>query len=254
MYIDFHCHLADEQYREQEIQEIIDTCQKENIIICSMSTDLNDFKKNLEYTKYNNVLIGFGIHPYEAHKINKNYEKIEETLKKYKDKISFLGEVGLDFYKMEETKKEQIEIFEYFVNLSCEYDLPLSIHTRGAEREVSEILTKYQKQKKIKAIFHCFTSTDKIIVNTILENDWYFEFGGVITFKKSNELRNILKYIYEAKGKILCETDSPYITPEPYRGQKNYPYYVKIVYDFIANFLNDRSFIKQLPIEIYERY
>lgn len=252
-FFDFHCHLADKEYNNQEINEIIQICQQQNIIIFSMSTDFEDYKINLQFTDFPNVFIGFGIHPYEAHKIilQKDWqEKIEEIFKNKPQKLVFIGEVGLDFYKTPETKNQQIEILEYFVYLAIKYNLPLSLHTRNAESEVCQILLKYQTQKPLKAVFHCFTSTDKKIVNTILENNWFFGFGGVITFKKSNQLREILKYIYESKGNIICETDSPYISPEPHRGKKNFPYNVKIVYSYIQNFLKFQDFINQLPVEL----
>ncbi|MCS7243936.1 MAG: TatD family hydrolase [Candidatus Calescibacterium sp.] len=251
LYFDFHCHLADEQYTTEDLSQILSICQQENITICSMSTNFEDFKLNLEYSNHPNVLIGFGIHPYEAHKIKQmpNWEeKIQKTIEQYKNLIKFIGEVGLDFYKMKHTYQQQIEVFEYFTYLSSEYNLPLSIHTRSAEKEVCNILIKYQKKKKLKAIFHCYTSTEKDIAKTILENEWYFGFGGVITFKKSTELREILKYIYDNKGNILCETDSPYITPEPYRGKKNYPYFVKIIYENVEKILKTKDFIFSYPI------
>lgn len=249
--IDTHCHIADEQYKQQEVIDIIKKCQQENIIICSMSTNFEDFQQNLEYSKHDNVFIGFGIHPYEAHKIinTPNWQDIAiQTLKSKNPKIKFIGEVGLDFYKIQETKKEQIEVFEFFVNLAKDYMLPLSIHTRNAEEETISILLKYQKNKPIKAIFHCFTSTQTNIVNKILENEWYFGFGGIITFKKSENLRNTIKYIVRNNGKILLETDSPYITPEPHRGKKNYPYYLKIIYQYLQDFLKQND----LEIKINE--
>lgn len=252
-FLDFHCHLADEQYSHQEILNTIDICHKENVTIFSMSTNLEDYQINLKFSNFPNVFIGFGIHPYEAHKIikEKNWqEKIEEIFKNKHYKLVFIGEVGLDFYRTLETAKEQMEVLEYFIHLASKYELPLSLHTRNAERETCQILKKYQNQKPLKAVFHCFTSTDKKIVNTIIENNWYFGFGGVITFKKSHQLREILKYIHQNKGNIICETDSPYISPEPYRGKKNFPYNVKIIYNYIKNFLNTENFINNLPVEI----
>lgn len=252
-FLDFHCHVADKQYSSQEILNIIDICYKENVTIFSMSTNLEDYQINLKFSNFPNVFIGFGIHPYEAHKIikEKNWqEKIEEILKNKHSKLVFIGEIGLDFYRIPETSKEQMELLEYFVYLSSKYELPLSLHTRNAEKEICEILLKHQRKKPIKAVFHCFTSTDKKIVNTIIENNWYFGFGGVITFKKSHQLREILKYIYQNKGNIICETDSPYISPEPYRGKKNFPYNVKIIYNYIKNLLNTDNFINNLPVEI----
>ncbi|MFN3478022.1 MAG: TatD family hydrolase [bacterium] len=148
-FIDFHCHLADEQYSYQEALNIVETCQKEKVILFSMSTDLNDYQTNLKFSNSSNVFIGFGIHPYEAHKIieQKNWqEKIEEILKNKHPKLLFIGEVGLDFYKIPETAKEQTEVFEYFVYLATKYELPLSLHTRNAEEKICQILLKYQQQ------------------------------------------------------------------------------------------------------------
>jgi len=235
---DTHCHLS--EYDDKELENIIEVCQRENIYICSMSVDLEDYRRNLEYSRYRNVYIGFGVHPYEAHKIvkDKNWiDNIRVQLKSVNDKTVFLGEVGLDFYRMSETKDAQIEVFEYFVNLAFETGLPLSIHSRGAENEVCRILLKYQKNKSIKAVFHCFNSTDVSLARIILDNNWVFGIGGIITFKKSEELRRLIRFVYDSRGTIFCETDSPYLTPEPHRGKKNYPYYVKIIYDYLTSFL-----------------
>jgi len=247
---DTHCHLS--EYDDEELKDIIDKCKKDNIYVCSMSVDLEDYKKNLVYSENSNVYLGFGVHPYEAHKVlqDKNWmDSIEKCFKDKNEKTVFIGEVGLDFYRMEETKAQQVEVFEYFVNLASETGLPLSIHSRGAENEVCNILLKYQKNNPIKAIFHCFNSTDYNLIKTIIDNNWVFGIGGIITFKKSEDLRKVLKFIYESKGLIFCETDSPYLTPEPYRGRKNYPYYVKLVYQYLENLLK-----KRLEINIFDYF
>ncbi len=250
--IDLHCHLADEQYTVNEILDIIFNCQKENIILFSMSTNFDDYQINLNYSNYPNVFIGFGIHPYEAHKIIKNnfwQEEIEKIFQTPNPKLKFIGEVGLDLYRIPETQNQQIEVFEFFVYLATKYKLPLSIHSRKAEKEAYYILNKYQKQTPLSAVFHSFTCIDKELINKIIENNWYFGFNGIITFKKSHELQEVIKYIYQAKGNITCETDSPYISPEPYRGKKNYPQNIKIIYEKIKSILNTDKFINQLPIE-----
>ncbi|MGB9638033.1 MAG: TatD family hydrolase [bacterium] len=240
--LDTHCHLTDKVYTQTDIEYIFRKLREDNIFCISMATDLSELDRLCELSDNNNVYFGFGIHPYDAYKyypISKYQDEILNKFNKYKinNKLIFIGEVGIDLYRQEqkETKKEQLEVFEYFVYLACEYDFPLSIHSRAAEKEVIDILSKYESKKHIKAVFHCYTSEDKNILNKILENNWYIGIGGIITFsnKKNNYLREIVANIN--LNNVLIETDSPYLSPEPYRNQTNYPFYVKIVYQFISN-------------------
>lgn len=242
IFFDTHCHLTDKAYTLKDIQFIFKELMENNIFCISMATDLNELNKLGELSSNNNVYFGFGIHPYDAYRyypISKYQDEILKKFNEYKtnNKLVFIGEVGIDLYRQEqkETKREQLEVFEYFVYLAYEYDFPLSIHSRFAEREVIDVLGKYESKKHIKAVFHCYTSEDKDILNKILENNWYIGLGGAVTFsnKRNNYLRKIVANI--DLNNVLIETDSPYLAPEPYRNQKNYPFYVKIVYQFLSN-------------------
>jgi TatD DNase family protein len=240
MFFDSHCHLTDPKYNDKDLELILKKIQEDNIFCISMATDLNEIEKLEILSSNKNVYFGFGIHPYEAHKyypISKYQDLLKNSFLKYKQnqKLIFIGEVGIDLYNQIETKNQQIEVFEYFVYLASEYNFPLSIHTRSAENEVINILKKYELKKHIKAVFHCFVSDSKDILKEILKNNWYIGVGGVITFKnkKNDYLREILLNIDLTN--VLLETDSPYLTPEPYRGKINYPFHVKIIYEYISN-------------------
>ncbi len=242
IFFDTHCHLTDKIYSGKDINFILEKLKEDNVFCISMATDLNELKNLQELSKNKNVYFGFGIHPYDAYKYYpiSNYENtILKTFEEYRsnNKLVFLGEVGIDLYRDEqkETEKQQTEVFEYFVYLAYRYDLPLSIHSRFAEKKIIDILKKYESQKHIKAVFHCFTSEDKEILKEIIDNNWYIGLGGIITFdnKKNNYLKDIVLNINLSN--ILLETDSPYLTPHPYRGKTNYPFYVKLIYEFVSD-------------------
>jgi len=240
MLFDTHCHLTDNRYNYNDLELILKKMEEGNIFCISMATDLNELEKLEKLSNSNNVYFGFGVHPYEAHKyfpISKYQDLIKDIFFKYKQnkKLIFIGEVGIDLYNQIETKKQQIEVFEYFVYLASEYNFPLSIHTRSAEDEVISILKRYELKRHINAVFHCFVSDNKNVLKEILNNNWYIGVGGVITFKnkKNDYLREILLNI--DLNNVLLETDSPYLTPEPYRGKTNYPFYVEIIYEYVSN-------------------
>lgn len=239
---DTHCHLTDKTYTQKDIEFIINKLREDNIFCISMATDLEELPELIDISKNNNVYFGFGIHPYEAYKyypISKYENIILKAFEQHKNnnKLIFLGEVGIDLYRDEqkETKNQQIEVFEYFVYLAYKYDLPLSIHSRSAEQDVINILKKYESKKHIKAVFHCFTSSNKEILKEIIDNNWYIGLGGIITYnnKKNDYLKEIVLNV--DLNNILLETDSPYLAPQPYRGKTNYPFYVKLIYEFVFN-------------------
>ena len=130
------------------------------------------------------------------------------------------GETGLDFYYNHSDKNQQIKLFEEHIEASIESNLPLIVHSRDAEDLTYEILAKYSKKNDLKILMHCFTGT-KEFAQKLLKLNAYFSASGIITFKKTNELKETFKSI--PLNKILIETDSPYLSPEPLRGKSNEP-------------------------------
>lgn len=176
----------------------------------------------------------FGISPNDVEN-NIDYEEIKNLAKK--QKVVAIGEIGLDYYWNKENKELQKQVFIKQIEIANELNLPIVIHTREAVMDTIQIL----KENKVnqKGIFHCCPLNIELIKEA-LKLDFYISFSGNITFKNS---KNATICVQEVPlNKILIETDSPYMTPEPFRGQRNTPSNVKYVAQKIAE-------IKEMPVE-----
>ena len=150
-------------------------------------------------------------------------------------KIVAVGEIGLDFHYNKSPKEKQIEAFEDQLKIACEYDYPVVIHSRDAEQETIKILEKFAPQLKKKGVIHSFTSSLEL-AEKALELGFYLGFNGIITFKNADNVREALKIT--PVEKLLLETDSPFLTPIPYRGKENAPYYLPFIAEYMSEFLN----------------
>jgi TatD DNase family protein len=217
-YIDSHCHLY--KFNEIEIKRII---KNKDIIILSVSEDLESSLKNLVLSQLNeNVIPAIGIHPWNIEKINENTFKIIEDIIK-DNKIKILGEIGLDKKFKPETFEKQKEIFEKFLNLAKEYDLNLNLHTPNASNDVYDLLIKYDIKK---AYFHWYSGDEKLLEEII--NKGYFIGINVATivnekYRKYIEIANIKN--------IITESDGPY----NYKGIILHPDMLKDLYKLISD-------------------
>lgn len=226
MLVDTHCHLGKDDY--ENINKIIENMQG-NIMIASGI----DPKTNLEVLelveKHPNVYGMIGFHPSEAEIIqSKDFELLEQQLKH--SKIVGIGEIGLDYHYSDIDKSLQQNIFIRQIQLANQIHKPIIIHSRDAYLDTYNIIKEY-KDKNIKMVMHCYgysleSAKELIKFNTM------FGIGGVLTFKNSKKLKEVVEYL--PLSHILLETDSPYLTPEPYRGQKNEPANVKYVAEKVA--------------------
>ena len=139
-------------------------------------------------------------------------------------KIIGIGETGLDFFYNHSDQKEQVRLFEEHIVASLKTNLPIIVHSREAEDSTFEILNKYSKKNNLKILMHCFTGSKRFAYK-LLDLNAYFSASGIITFKNSIELQDTFKII--PNEKLLIETDSPFLAPEPMRGKKNEPSYIK---------------------------
>ena len=229
MIIDSHCHL-DYEPLINNIDQVLLNAKKENITnLLTIGTSLESSKKVLEIVnKYPNVYGAIGIHPNST---TGNLDKLDEILmlKKKNKKIIAFGETGLDYFYNRSEKKDQIIAFEKHVEFSISEKIPVIIHTRNADDDTISIVKKYYK--KTNFLIHCFTGNLEFAKN-LLNLNCLISFSGIITFKKSNDLRDVVKYV--PLEKMLIETDSPYLSPDPLRGKSNEPANVKIVAESIA--------------------
>lgn len=225
MLIDTHCHLYKEYY--SDLDSII-KLSKENNVIYYINNGC-DTKSNIEVLesveKYDNIYGALGIHPENVENYTLDDIKfIEDNLNN--PKIVAIGEIGLDYHYSKENKNEQIKLLELQLGLAEKYDMPVIIHSRDATEDTINTLKKY----KVKGVIHSFSGsleTAKIYIKM----GYLLGINGVVTFKNCN-LKDTLKEI--PIDKIVLETDSPYLTPVPYRGKQNNPSHILDIAKFIA--------------------
>ena len=230
--IDSHCHL-DHEPLFKNLSEVISNSKKNGVEkILTICTTIKSFENIINIIKLDNMIYGtFGIHPHET---SNNILTTEEIIKPIKEnkKIIGVGETGLDFYYNNSDKKSQIESFKNHIEASIILNIPLVVHSRNAEEETYDILNSYNKNKKVKILMHCYTGSTNFM-NKLMSLDAFFSASGIITFKNSSELQMTFKEI--PYNKLLIETDSPFLSPEPMRGKKNQPSYIKYTLKKLAD-------------------
>ena len=221
--IDSHCHL-DHEPLYSNINEIINRSKKIGLKkILTISTSIKSFENIKKIIEIDDMIYGtIGIHPHDSSKDKVNSNYLIENAKKHK-KIIGVGETGLDFYYENSKKSDQINSFIDHIEASIALNYPVIVHSRSAENETFEILSKY-KNSNIKILMHCFTGS-KVFAKKLMGLNTYFSASGIITFKNSLDLQETFKFI--DNNRILIETDSPFLAPIPMRGKKNEPSFIK---------------------------
>lgn len=229
MIIDSHCHL-DYDPLVNNIDQVLLNAKNNNISkLLTIGTSLESSKKVLEIVeKYENIYGAIGIHPNST---TNNLDDLNQliNIKKKSKKIIAFGETGLDYFYKRSEKKDQLHSFEKHIKFAIAERVPVIIHTRAADEDTISIVKKYFG--KTKFLVHCFTGNLNFAKN-LLDLECLISFSGIITFKKSTDLRNVVKYV--PMEKMLIETDSPFLSPDPLRGKSNEPANVKIVAENIA--------------------
>ena len=226
MFTDTHCHLYKEYY--EDLDEILKNCQKNKIN--RMINNGCDSKSNQEVlyliTKYPNMYGALGIHPesVDAYK-EEDLIWLEKNIKK--KKIIAIGEIGLDYHYTKENKEEQKSLFKRQLSIAENENLPVIIHSREATEDTINILKKY----KTKGVIHSFSGS-KETAQIYIKMGYLLGINGVITFKNS-KLKEVIKDI--PLENIVLETDSPYLTPEPFRGKRNEPARILDIARFICD-------------------
>jgi len=228
--------LDDERFKD-DLDEVIKRAIEHDVkgfVIPGADPDDLDIAKWIS-EKYDEVFFAAGVHPYEKDKFD------VDLLYRYLShpKCIAVGECGLDYYRLpkdEEAKRrekeEQKEIFKKHIEIAKDVKKPLIVHIREASFDSKEILIE-NEATKVGGILHCFNASE--ILLEMADYGFYFGIGGVVTFKNAKKLINILPKI--PKDKIVIETDSPYLTPHPYRGKRNEPYYTVFIAQKIAQIL-----------------
>lgn len=231
--IDTHCHLDCEAFFD-DVEEVL-THSRENEIkgFIIPGADIKDLARaqSLAHT-HRDVYFASGVHPY--HLDTYNLTSLKAVLED--KKCVAIGECGLDYFRLEGSeeekrviKAEQERCFREQIQLSLEANLPLILHVREASADTAKILKDYPKAR---GVFHCFNA-DEILLE--FQDRFFYGIGGVLTFKNARRLVEVLPKI--PLNRLLLETDSPYLTPHPHRGERNEPKFIPLVVEKISEIL-----------------
>jgi TatD DNase family protein len=245
MIVDTHIHLDDSRYAD-DLDEVLNRARDagvERFII--PGADPKSLKRAIKIADENSdVYFSVGVHPYDMDSFN--VLEFEEHLNH--KKCVAIGECGLDYFRLEGLaeekeleKKKQKEIFIAQIELAKKYKKPLIIHIRDASRDSKEILIKYNA-KEVGGVLHCYNADEELL--SLANEGFYFGIGGVLTFKNAKKLLHVLPKI--PNEKLLIETDGPYLTPMPHRGERNEPLYTILVAKKMAELL-------EIPLEKIEK-
>ena len=228
VFVDSHAHLDDEAFdedREEVIKDILSGGNYFFNIGCDLKTSYSSYELA---KKYDHVYAVVGVHPHEAkYYTAETREALKELLTK--DKVMAIGEIGLDYHYDLSPRDVQREVFIDQIDLAREMSVPIVIHTREAMEETYEILEKHAKGMKV--LLHCYTGSIEM-ARKYLKLGYKLALGGALTFKNAKNTVDVAKEV-DLKD-LLIETDSPYMTPVPYRGKRNDPRKVVLVAEKLA--------------------
>lgn len=236
--VDSHCHLNYEGLYER-LDEVMSNAAAANIkILQTISTTMADISAIKSISdRYSNVYYSVGVHPLYVHEEDLVSAEKLVRLVSNDEKISGLGETGLDYYKASDPTILQIqqESFKNHIEAAQITELPVIIHTREAENDTYEILNAMMIKRPFKGVLHCFTGSIDLAMKAI-DLGLYISASGIITFKNADAIRDVFKQL--PIDRILIETDSPYLAPVPHRGKSNEPAYVIEVAKCLAEIRN----------------
>ena len=237
MYFDTHCHLYDEQFKE-DIEETIKRAQDGGVLNMLVLGDKIETSKqciNIA-NSHEGIYAAVGVFPCECYNLDLDItiNEIKKLVFSNK-KIKAIGEIGLDYYweKDINNRNKQKEFFVAQLKLAEELNLPVAIHARDSIEDVYKLLKENYPKKG--AIMHCYSSSVEMM-KRFVDLGCYISLGGPVTFKNAVTPKEVAKQI--PLDRLLIETDSPYLAPHPYRGKRNEPLYVKNVLAELSKLLN----------------
>lgn len=249
MIIDTHIHLDDTRY-DEDLDEVLDRAREggvERFII--PGADSSTLTRAISIAEeHADVYFSVGIHPYDK----EQFDSVEFEKYVHHEKCVAIGECGLDYFRLEgsdEEKKiekdEQKRVFVAQIELAKKYKKPLIVHVRDASTDSKELLLKHGAGE-VGGVLHCYNADHELL--SLADNGFYFGIGGVLTFKNAKKLVNVLPMI--PIEKLIIETDGPYLTPTPHRGERNEPFYTTFVAEKISELLEiPREKIEEMTTE-----
>lgn len=224
---DSHCHLADIQFNTDRAK-IIKDALSDNInwmlCICCSQAELDTF---YDLNKvYKHIYPSIGIHPHEAK------SGLPDWIKENISQVVAIGEIGLDYHYLFSPKEQQIDVFRNQIRIAKQNNLPVIIHAREAIPDTIQIL----KEESVNTgVIHCFSGNEQEL-KIFLDLGFYISFAGYITFPKSIESRKLVELV--PQDRLLLETDAPYLAPQPVRGKRNEPKYLRYTIEETAKIRN----------------
>lgn len=230
MIFDSHAHLDDERF-DGERDRIIARAKESGIeLILNPGADLNTSLRAVNLAeKYEMIYAAVGVHPHDVKDMDEDTIQVLRALSN-KEKVVAIGEIGLDFYYDHSPRELQRKWFRRQIELAKEVNLPMIIHDRDAHEETFKILKEYDAGT-LGCVMHCYASSVEM-AREYIKMGVYISLAGPVTFNNARKTYEVAKEI--PLEWLLVETDSPYLTPVPYRGKRNEPAYVKLVAEKIA--------------------
>ena len=231
--IDSHCHLNMVLEKGLSEEETLLTMKENNIEgFVQISTDPGSIqfaksmsKKNLPFLYAYTI----GHHPNEVNQEDHSIGINEARCSQNDFNFVAIGEIGLDYYYTVRHQKDQIAVFEEYLQLASDLDKPVCIHTRDAHDDTLSVLKNFQLDEKV--LIHCFTGNRRQM-NDFLDMNCFISFSGIVTFKNAQSIQEAASFCSE--DRMLVETDAPFLAPAPFRGKTNQPGYVRYTLEFIA--------------------
>ncbi len=237
MIIDTHIHLDDDRYND-DLNEVLNRAREGGVKrFIIPGAHPGTLKRALEIVEANSdVYFAVGVHPYDMD----SFSALDFDMYANHDKCVAIGECGLDYYRLEGSDEEKMEeklkqkkIFIAHIELAKKYKKPLIVHIRDASRDSKEILLN-SNASEVGGVLHCYNADEELL--SLGDEGFYFGIGGVITFKNAKKLLAILPKI--PADKLLIETDGPYLTPMPHRGERNEPFYTTFIAQKMSELLD----------------
>lgn len=232
MLIDAHCHLS--ELSPGDLEAVLERAKAAGVarfLAIGAGYGLEDNAKTLAIANaHAEVYCALAVHPHDARLVDDaNFEALAGLIRD-NDKVRAVGEIGLDYHYMNSEKEPQRDVFRRFIRLAREVGKPVVIHDRECGEECPQILEE-EGAGEVGGMVHCFSGTTDL-AKRYLDLGFFVSFTGIITFKKADDLRAVVKMV--PLNRLLIETDSPFLAPTPHRGKKNEPAFVKHVAECVA--------------------
>lgn len=230
MFFDTHAHFDDSQFDEDRIEAIERAGQNGVEYILAVSSDIASSIENITLSEDHDIFYtAIGVHPHNVIDLNNNIIAALTDFTTY-PKVVAIGEIGLDYFYENSPREVQKVWFSKQVSLARDLKMPIIVHDREAHEDTLNIL-KNQRASDVGGVLHCYSGSVEM-ARQVMDMGFLISIAGPVTYKNANKLLEVVKYVPD--DMLLIETDSPYLPPEPHRGQRNESAYIKLIAEKIA--------------------